>query len=47
MFLFFILSEQHPVEEEKERSSCPTGTVPQSDPGNNDLVEVTSKVSRK
>lgn len=47
VFVFFLLSEKQPVEEEKERSSCPTGTAPQSDPGNNNIVEVTSKVSLK
>lgn len=47
MSLLFLLSEQHPVKEEKERSSCPTGTAPQSDPGNNNIVEVTSKVRLK
>ncbi|XP_029706384.1 general transcription factor 3C polypeptide 1 isoform X2 [Takifugu rubripes] len=39
-------AEQHPVKEEKERSSCPTGTAPQSDPGNNNIVEVTSKATK-
>lgn len=47
MSLFFLLSEQHPVEEEKEGSSCPTGTAPQSDPGSNNIVEVTPKVNLK
>lgn len=46
--LFPLLSERDPVEEEKEPSSSPTRTVPQSDhlnPDNNNLVEVKAKVS--